>query len=81
MTLTFDDYADVLYVDCGPMPPAGSVAVGDDEGCYLNLDGAGNVVGLQLIFAREAGRERWLTHREEIPKALFEAVDHWFTAG
>jgi uncharacterized protein YuzE len=78
VTLTFDCAADVLYVRKLGAELISSSTYSDD--CVvLNLDGAGQVTGLVLVYVSELV-DGWSSHqdRAHIPNELLTVVDRWF---
>ena len=51
MKITYDSEADVLYIEFRENPPVESVKI--EEGIYYEIDEAGHLVGLEIIYASD----------------------------
>ena len=51
MKITYDPEADVLYIEFRENPPVESINI--EEGIYYEIDEAGKLVGLEVIYASD----------------------------
>lgn len=76
--LRHDVANDVLYARLPDRRVVQSLPLEDDDFVILNVDAGGDVVGVQLIEAREMTPGRWREFfRSSVPAPLFDAIDRW----
>ncbi len=60
MRLTYDPEADALYIELKPDKPADSRDI--EEGVTVDLDGAGHIIGIEILDAQKRLGADALTH-------------------
>lgn len=79
--VTYDSSADVLYVHRAGTSIHRSKETEHDCHLILNMDSHGEVVGVQLLAARETPAWLWSVHpdKKSVPTDIFDAVEDWAT--
>ena len=82
LALSLDEEADVLYVRMRDRRLLSSRVAPSDSFLILNTDAAGNIVGLQVLYASEL-KTSWARHpdRALVPAPLANAIDEWVARG
>lgn len=78
-SLSYDPDADVLYVHRIGTSIHRSKEAEHDGYLILNMDSQGEVVGVQLLSARQMPASFWATHpdRDAIPSDILGAINTW----